>query len=131
MADYTPVYQPGTAISLTASATVTGGQVVMVSGSGTVAPATTAGQLKRCGVAAFDAANGAGVTVFGFGTVHETVNNGGVTAGDLLVAQDTGNVATLAAAGGATAADINSSRAVIGIALTTATTGNKVRWMAN
>lgn len=130
MADYSPVYLPGAAISLTASATITGGQTVMVSGSGTVAPATTAGAGKHVGVAAFDAASGARVTVFGFGTVHETTNAGGVTAGDQVGSVDTGKIGTIAAAAAAAAGDVNIARTVRGVALTTAADAALVRWMS-
>jgi hypothetical protein len=129
MADYLPVYREGDAITLSASATITGGTVVEVSGSGTVGPAG-AGSLKVVGVAAFDAASGARVTVYGRGMVHEVVNSGGVTAGDQLITAAAGKVATLAAASGNAAADINAARQVIGIALTTAADTLKVRYLA-
>lgn len=129
MADYTPVYTPGQAITLTASATITGGQLVEVTGSGTVGPAgATSG--KSVGVAAQDASNGARVTVYAGFTVHEVIASGTVTAGDQVVPAAAGQVSSLAAASGAVAADINNARAVVGVALTTATNGNKVRYIS-
>ncbi len=139
MADYTPVFLPGEAISLTASGTIAGGDPVEVSGNGTVAKAAGANSAKVVGMAGNDAAANARVTVYSRGTVHEGLADGGITAGDQVVASATANrqVATLAAADvGATPtqatinAGINQARAVIGVALTTATTGNKVRWMS-
>lgn len=129
MADYTPIAVPGAAFTLSASATIVGGQVVAVTGSGTVGPAG-ASSGAVVGVAAFDAASGSDVTVYTGFIVHESVASGTVTAGDQVVSAAAGQVATLAVAAGATAADINNARAVVGVALTTATTGNKVRWMS-
>lgn len=129
MADYTPIAVPGSAFTLNASAAITGGQVVAISGSGTVAPAgATSGAVV--GVAAFDAASGADVLVYTGFIVHESIASGTVTAGDQIASAATGQVATLAPAAAATAADINNARAILGVALTTATTGNKVRWMS-
>src|SRR4051812_40814787 len=124
MADYLPVYTPGQAVSLTTSASVTGGTLAAVSGDGTVA-AAPAGSAKVVGVFACDAGSGTRVAVWLRGPVQEVVNSGGVTAGDQLVSAASGQVATLAVASGATAGDINSARSVLGVALNTATTGNK------
>jgi hypothetical protein len=121
MADYTPVYNPGHAWTSSASATITGGQLVEVSGSGTVGPAG-AGSTKVVGVAAFDAASGARVTVWP-GAIHEVTCAANVTAGNTLKAAATGQVTPWVS--GTDAADL-----VIGTALTTATSGNKVRFFA-
>jgi hypothetical protein len=129
MADYLPVYTPGQAVPFTTSAAVTGGTLAAVSGDGTVGPAA-AGSAKVVGVFACDAASGVRVTVWCRGMVHEVVNSGGVTAGDQLVSAANGQVATKAAASGATAGDINDARSIVGVALNTATTGNKVRYVA-
>lgn len=132
MADYIPVYLPGTAVSMTASATIIGGQLVEVSGNGTVAPSTASAtpSAKVVGVAGFDAASGQRVTVYARGTVHETTANGAITAGDQMASGAVaGTVKSLAAAAAAVAADINNARAVIGVALTTAADLAKVRWM--
>ena len=128
MSDYLPVQEPGKAITLTTSAAVTGGQLVAISGSGTIAPAA-AGSTKVVGVAAQDTASGAQVTVYARGTVHESTTSGAVTAGDELVSAAGGKVSTLAAAAGATAADINNARAVLGFALYTAADAALVQWM--
>ena len=125
MADYTPVFTGGSRpFTSTTSATVTGGQVLVVSGTGTVGPAG-AGSGLCVGVAAHDAASGAQVTVWPLpGVVHETTTPTGVTAGNALASAaagtvDPGTLATLAAAG-----------TLIGLALTTATAGNKCQWTA-
>lgn len=129
MADYIPIFIPGEAITLTASAAITGGQLLSVSGNGTVAPAA-AGAASWIGVAAFDAASGTRVTVYPRGVVHESTADSAITAADQLQTGATGKVKTLAAAAAATTADITAARAVIGVALTTAADLAKVRWMA-
>lgn len=132
MADYMPVYTPGATISSTTSAAVTGGDILAVSGSNTVAKTATLADAKYVGVAAHDAASGARITLFGRGPVHESIADGAVTAGDLLTSTNTANrqVKTLAAAGAAyVQAEANATRAVIGVALTTAADNAKVRWM--
>jgi hypothetical protein len=124
MADYTPVNTGGELpVPLTASATIVGGQLLIVTATGTVGPASAASGLV-VGVAAHDAISGQRVSVWPIvGPVHETVTTSGVTAGNALSAStagtvDSGTLATLAAAG-----------TLIGLALTTATAGNKCRWI--
>ncbi len=124
MSDYLPVYSGGMQpFGMTASATITGGQVLIASGVGTVAPAAGADG-KVIGVAGNDAASGARVAVWPIpGLTHETVTPAGVTAGNALASAasggvDSGTLATLAAAG-----------TLIGTATTTATAGNKCRWV--
>lgn len=125
MAEYTPIYLPGTAVTAKASATITGGQLVAVSGVGTVAPAgANAGNVV--GVAASDALNTETVTYFTEG-VHELTASGTVTAGDIVVAAASGQVSTLAAVTTPTPADVTNTRGIVGVALTTATNGNKVQ----
>lgn len=126
MADYVPILLDADSFTSTASATITGGQIVAVSGSGTVAPAG-ASALNWIGVAAQDTASGALVTLFGGDSIHNLVASGTVTAGDLVVCGAAGTVATLAAVTTPTAGDVTGTRALVGVALTTATTGNKVR----
>lgn len=134
MSDYIPVYTPANTFTSTASATVTGGQVLEVSGSGTVA-ATSGTSAKVIGVAAHDAAANALVTVHGRGKVHASVASGGISAGAQVVSAADGKVASLAASGtsGNAAADINTAannaRSVLGIALTTVQSGETVLWM--
>jgi hypothetical protein len=122
MADYLPLYKPGHSVPSTASAAIAGGQLVGVSGSGTVAPTGTA-QASWVGVAAFDAASGDRVLVHA-GGVQRIVAAGAVTAGDLLIASATaGRVSTLAAVTTPTAADVTNTRAIVGTALTSAADG--------
>lgn len=120
MSDYVPLYLPGQAITSTTSGSVTGGQPVYVSGSGTVANSGAAANIP-VGVAAFDAASGEKVTFFGRGTVHRLTASGTVTAGDTVEAAAAGAVATHTVG-------TNDAR-IFGVALTTATTGNPVEIM--
>lgn len=113
MADYAPIYNGQPPFSATVASPVVGGNVVEVSATGTVGPAGAA-SVKVIGVAAFDAAANAIVTLFR-GGIQELVTTGTVTAGEQVEAAAAGTVRTLA-----------SGRA-IGVALTTATTGLKVQ----
>jgi hypothetical protein len=117
MPDYSPLYLPGHEFTSTASAAITGGQLVAVSGSDTVAPAA-AGSNAFVGVAAFDAALNGLVTVFGRGPIHISTASGAITAGDRVNSGAAGTVATGAAA-----------LTNIGVALTTAADGAQVTWM--
>ena len=121
MAEYLPLHDDGDSFTRSASAAITGGQLVGVSGSGTVAP-TTAAQASWLGVAAFDANSGDNVTIFA-GGVQRVTASGAVTAGDLLVAAASGQVSTLAAVTTPTAGDVTNTRAIVGLALTTAANG--------
>lgn len=112
MAEYLPLYKPGREITRDASAAITGGQLVVVSGSGTVAPSTTAAA-TFVGVAGFDAATGDKVTVY-TGGVQRITTTGAVTAGDIVVAAAAGTVATNAAP---------AAGQQVGIALTSAAGG--------
>lgn len=98
MADYTPVFANGVApVTLQASATVTGGRLVEVTGNGTVGPAGAA-SVKVLGVAAFDAANGAKVDVWPLaGITHRVTATGAINAGDNLAAGAAGVVAAIGA----------------------------------
>lgn len=114
MSEYLPIYKPGQAVTLKASAAITGGQVVAVTGDGTVGPAG-AKSAAVVGVAAFDVADTKDVTIYS-GGVQLVKASGGVTAGDLVSAAASGAVATTV-----------TTDPVIGLALSTATTGNLVR----
>lgn len=116
MAEYLPLKSPGQDFTMTASAAIVGGQLVRVSGSGTVAP-TSAASADWLGVASNDAPSGAIVTVF-TGGVQRLTASGSVTAG--------ANVE--GAAAGAVAAHTNGTNDAntVGIALTSATNGNPV-----
>lgn len=122
MADYVPLFKPGVSVTRRTSAAVTGGQLLGVSGNGTVAP-TGANQASWVGVAGHDAASGEDVTVYS-GGVQRLIAEGAITAGDILVANATaGQVSTLAAVTTPTAADVTNTRAIVGIALTSAADG--------
>lgn len=116
MAEYLPIYKPGQAITLKASAAITGGQLVEVTGSGTVGPAGAA-STKVAGVAAFDAAVNDEVTIYSGGVQH-AVASGAVAAGDVVQAAAAGKVAT-------------GTTAPLGIALTAAADGADVRVQFN
>jgi len=116
MAEYVPLYMPGKAITRTASAAVTGGQLVRVSGSGTVAPVSAA-SADWLGVAGHDAASGEPVTVFCEG-VQRLVASAGITAGGTVEGAASGQAAPHTNGTN----DIN----VVGLALTTVTTGQLV-----
>jgi predicted RecA/RadA family phage recombinase len=117
MAEYLPLHQPGKAFTRTASAAITAGQLVSVSGSGTVAPSSAA-DVAWIGVAAFDAASGAQVTVFAGGVQRLVAGTGGVTAGQLVHAGASGTVVTHT--------NGTTDYLVVGVALTTATATNLV-----
>lgn len=123
MADYTEVFPlGGGGFTSQASASVTGGQLLLVSGSGTVAPSGLTA-LTVVGVAGHDAASGAKVLVKPLKMVHETTaGTGGLTAGNPLKSDASSNV-TLWVSG------TDSAAAFLGVALTTATAGNPVRWI--
>jgi hypothetical protein len=118
MADYSPLYLPGESITGTASATITAGQVLVVSGDGTVAPAGDAADVTVVGVAATDAVNGARVTYHGRGTVHITTTAGAVTAG-----------AGVSAGASGTVDDDGGSDPILGVFLTSAGSGEQAEWM--
>lgn len=92
MADYVPLFDPGAAVTFTASADVKGGRLVEVTGDREVGPAA-AGSTKVAGVASFDATEGEVVTVYS-GGVQRPVASGAVAAGDLVAAAADGKVAT-------------------------------------
>lgn len=86
MSDYAPVYGRPKAMTYTAGAAITGGQVLSFSAADTVVPAA-ANAANYAGVAAHDAASGAPVTVFmGAGVVHETLATAATAAGALVYA---------------------------------------------
>lgn len=126
MADYSPVYTGGNKpFTKTASATITGGQVVAISGVSTVGPAA-AGSTVVVGVAAHDAVSGVRVTIWPIvNCEHEVtvVAAGTITAGDGVITGASGTVAT------ATIATAAAAGTLIGVATTTATAGNKVRFV--
>lgn len=121
MADYTPIFTRGILpFTATASAAITGGQFVSVSGSGTVHP-SAADSGSVVGVAAHDAPSGALVTVHPLvGVIHEMVaGTGGITAGAQVKVGAASNAVLPLGAG---AFDLR-----VGIALTTAAAAAKVQ----
>lgn len=121
--EYNPVYDPGRAITLTASAAVAAADVLEVTGPSTVARVSTAASLKVIGVASTPAQAGARVTVWGRGRVHEHVADGDITAGDLVVSTATTGAGIRAMTGD------DDARALLGVALTSAADGVLARWM--
>lgn len=121
MAEYLPLFTPGQASTHTTSEAITAGQMVAVSATGTVGIAA-ANSLVWIGIAATDALSGASVTVHR-GGIQRPLTSGTVTAGDLVVCAAAGVVSTLAAVSTHADADITNTRALVGVALTTATTG--------
>ena len=118
MSQYLPIFKPGQAITLRASASITGGQVVSVSGNGTVAPAGN-NSPSVVGVAGFDAAENDNVTIFTGGVQHVAVD-GGISSGAQVVSSSGGQVE---------AADEDPN--VIGIALTGGPGGTQIRVLFN
>ena len=104
MGDYTPVNNVDV-ITGTASATITGGQLLTASGNGTVAPSTTGDH--SVGVALHDAPSGGRVSYALISSViHEVTIQGvvAIAAGAPIIAGtagtiNTGTLATVAAAG--------------------------------
>ncbi len=118
MGAYEPKFLYGDTITGTASATITAGQVLVVSGSGTVGPAG-ADAANVVGVAAHDASTTAPtLNYFPRGKVHVSTASGGITAGARVNSGAAGTVASAAAGTGN-----------IGIALTTALDTAAVEWM--
>jgi ammonia channel protein AmtB len=115
------VYRNGSnPFTMTASATIVGGQVLESTGSGTAGPAGAA-SLKTVGVAAHDCSSGARITIWPLpGVVHETTTPTGVTAGAVLITAAAGTVDPVAAQTGT---------ALMGVAITTAAGAAKVRWI--
>lgn len=124
MGDYTPVNNVDS-VTLTASATITGGQVLVSSGVGTVAPSAGT-TVKALGVALHDAVNGQRVTMAVLpGAIHEIPVQGVtvVTAGNAVQPDAAGTVSA------GTLATIAAAGTLLGIALNTATGPAKVRFL--
>lgn len=116
MAESSPLYQEGDEITRAASAAITGPALVVVSGSGTVAPSSTATH-SWVGVVYYDVASGDNCTVMRTG-VQRLTASGTITAGQLVEA----------AASGAVAAHTNGTNDVnvVGLALNSVTNGQTV-----
>lgn len=118
MADNAPLYFPSDRLPLTASADITGGQVVYVSGANTVAPTSTATS-AWIGVAGHDALNGKQVVVYTSG-VHQVPASGAIAAGALVIPAAAGAVADQSTPSAAN--DVQ----VVGIALSAAASSKVV-----
>jgi hypothetical protein len=140
MGDYAPVFLPGQTMTSQASGTITGGDLLVVSGNGTVAKATALADPKYVGVAGHDAVSSQKVTYVAANAVHESIADGTVTAGDQISTTNTANrqVKTVVPAATTISAAptdveietaVSNARAIIGTALTTAADNNTVRWM--
>jgi ABC-type Fe3+ transport system substrate-binding protein len=96
MADYVPIFKPGTDITQTVGATpVVGGNLVMLSAANTVIP-TTGATAAWLGVATTDAAVGAKVGITS-GGVQELVANGAIAVGAMVMAAAGGKVQPIGA----------------------------------
>jgi predicted RecA/RadA family phage recombinase len=95
MADWSPKFKPGQDITLTAGATITGGQLLQVSAANTVIPTSAAGP-TWIGVAAQDAANGEKVVVRR-GGVAKLISSGAIAAGARVIPGAAGVVVTIGA----------------------------------
>lgn len=144
MADYTPVALPGTAYTFQASGTITGGDLVGMTGALTVNKISSAASLAYVGVAGHDAAIGQKVTVYMDKAVHESIAEGTITAGDQLISSGTANrqvkslaVTAVDVTGTPTQTTINNAinssaannRAILGVAVTTVADNQLVRWV--
>ncbi len=112
MADYSPKFKPGDDITFVASAAVTGGQLVIVSGVNSVAPSGGASAIW-VGVARQDAAITENVVVCR-GGVQKIVASGAITAADRVLPAAAGKVITIGA---------GSTAHAVGTALTTVADG--------
>lgn len=117
MGDYAPKFLYADQISGVASAAITGGQLLIVSGDGTVGPAG-ADATNVIGVAAHDAAQNARVSYCPRGKVHVSTTAGAVTAGSLVYSGASGTVDDTGTAG-----------RHVGVFLTTAGSGEDAEWM--
>jgi hypothetical protein len=90
MSDHLPKFAPGRAVTREASATVVGGQLLTVTGDGTVGP-STAGAVFA-GVASNDAADGE-LLLVQRGGVHVLTAAEAITAGALVQCGAAGKVA--------------------------------------
>lgn len=115
MADYIPVFKPGTDVTFTAGAAVVGGRLVALSAAETVIE-TSASTAAWMGVASQDAASGAKVAVTS-GGVQELIVSAAVTVGDVLVPAAAGRVAPIGAG--------TNYAHVVGVALTAQSTAGQ------
>ncbi len=83
MADYLPKHDAGAPFTLSASAAVIGGRVLIISGAGTVSHAGADALAETLiGVAGFDAAIGESVTIYPLkGAIHRLTAGAAIAAG--------------------------------------------------
>lgn len=113
MAGYLPKFMPGAAVTFTAEADITGGQLVEVVGDRAVQPAG-ADSAAVAGVASRDAKIGEQVTVYALrGAVHKLVASAAIAAGDQVSAAANGQVG-------------DAGTNIIGLALTSAAAAGDV-----
>lgn len=113
MTDYLPLHDDAASFTRIASAVLATGQLVRVSGSGTVAPVTAASG-DWLGVAGFDADIGAAVTIYA-GGVQRLTAAATITAGQLLQGAAGGQVAPFT--------DGTAEANIVGVALSSAVSG--------
>lgn len=94
MAEYLPIYAPGQKRAGKLSATTTAGQVLIVTGDGTVGPCGAAAK-NVVGVAGASGATNDYITYFAGGVQH-CIASGAITAGDPLIAGAAGTVVSSA-----------------------------------
>lgn len=95
MSDYLPKFEASKPFTLSASAAVTGGRLVVVTGDRTVGPAG-ADAANAIGVAGFDGAIGDAVTIYPLpGTVHKLIASAAIAAGARIITAAGGKVATI------------------------------------
>lgn len=116
MAEYTPVFKPGQAITGTLSGTVSAGRLVAVSGNATIATAGAA-STAVVGVAGFDGVSTDNITYYA-GGIQTCVASGAITAGSPVIA---------GAAGTVVASATPPAGQQVGVALTTAADTANVR----
>lgn len=115
MVDYLPKFKPGQSVTFTASADVTGGRLVAITGVRTVGPAG-ADSAAVVGVAGFDALAGERVTVFTrAGGVQQLTASGAIAAGVKVSSAAAGKIQT-----------VGSTTNPIGLALEAAAADNDV-----
>ncbi|MEM0022888.1 MAG: DUF2190 family protein [Archaeoglobaceae archaeon] len=115
------VYESGKFIKATASAAVTAGNVVELTGAETVAPTSSTGSTAVIGVAVNNAAQGGLVTVVTKGVVEVTAA-GAISVGALVQSAANGRVASL------TLSAVGDVAKIVGKALTAASAaGDKIK----
>lgn len=95
MGDWLPRFSYEKPVPMTTSAAVTGGQLVYISGNGTVAPTSGASTLAF-GIAAMDDAIGGNVITVYRACIGTIAASGSIAAGAAIIPAASGAVATIA-----------------------------------